>query len=299
MMKRVTDITKLEILADTIREDIIRMVAHAGSGHEGGPLGIADVFTALYFNIMNHNPKSPWWADRDRLILSNGHICPVLYATLAQAAYFPVKELMTLRQLGTRLQGHPHLHSAPGVENSAGPLGQGTSVAAGIAYAAKMDGKKFKVFLSMGDGELNEGQCWEAFMFAAKNKLDNLIGFVDRNHIQIDGTTEEVMPMDSLTDKFKSFNWNVINVDGNNMEAVLKAFGAAIAHKGQPTVVICRTIPGKGVKFMEKRYEWHSKLLTEKDAVIALAEICVDECKIKGFDADKCRLMIERSTKRE
>ena len=298
-MKKINDIKGLEILADDIREEIIRMLLSAGSGHSGGPLGIADVFTALYFNIMNHEPKKPWWDGRDRLILSNGHICPVLYATLAKSGYFPLSELKTLRKIGSRLQGHPHMHSLPGIETSGGPLGQGTSIAAGMAYGAKMDGKKYKVFLSMGDGELDEGQCWEAFMFAGKYKLDNLIGFVDRNRIQIDGNTEDIMPLEPLADKFRAFNWHVIEIDGNDMKQILSAFIKARGHEGKPTVIICKTIPGKGVSFMERRFEWHGKTPVKEEAIIALQQISVDECKIKGYDYDDCKKLINRSLRLE
>jgi len=293
-MKKVTSIKELQILADNIREEIIKMLATAGSGHSAGPLGMSDVFAALYFNILNHDPKNPYWENRDRLILSNGHICPVLYAALAMAGYFPIEELKTLRQLGSRLQGHPHIHSAPGIETSGGPLGQGISIAAGIALGAKMDKKNYKVFLSMGDGELDEGQCWEAFMFAAKYKLDNLIGFIDRNHIQIDGNTEEIMPLEPLANKLKAFNWNVIEIDGNNMKKILMAFKEAAKNKGKPNVVICKTIPGKGVGFMENRFEWHGKAPIKEEAIIALNQICEDECKLKGFNIEKCKEMIKR-----
>ncbi len=293
-MKKVINIRELEILADEIREELIKMLTEAGSGHSGGPLGMTDVFTALYFNILNHNPQRPSWEKRDRVILSNGHICPILYTTLAKAGYFPLSELKTLRKLNSRLQGHPHRNSAPGVENTAGPLAQGTSIAAGIAYGAKMDKKKYKVFLSMSDGELNEGQCWEAFMFASKYRLDNLIGFVDRNNIQIDGNTENIMPLEPFTDKFKAFNWHVIEINGNNMKEILAAFNKAKHHEGKPTVIICKTIPGKGVSFMEKRYEWHGKVPIKEEALEALHQICEDECKLRGFNAEKCKELIAR-----
>lgn len=289
---KVNNLKNLRLKADEIRESIIKMLVQAESGHSAGPLGMSDVFAALYFNLMIHNPKKPNMKSRDRLILSNGHICPVLYAALAHSGYFPIKELNTLRKINSRLQGHPHINSIPGVENSAGPLGQGTSVACGIAYGAKLDKNNFKVFLSMGDGELNEGQCWEAFMFASKYKLDNLIGFVDRNHIQIDGKTEDVMPLDSLVKKFKAFNWNVYNIDGNDMKQILNAFNDAKKFKGKPSIVICNTIPGKGVHFMEKKFEWHGKAPNKEEATKALNDICEDECKIKGYDAEKCKLIM-------
>jgi|TARA_B100001971_G_C18231538_1_gene564257 transketolase len=271
--KKTKDIRKLKLIANSIRQDIVKMLVEAGSGHSAGPLGMADVFTAIYFNVMNHNPNNPTWKNRDRFILSNGHICPVWYAALANSGYFPVKELKTLRKIGTRLHGHPHIHAAPGIENSAGPLGQGISMAAGIALGAKMDKKKFRVYCSMGDGEINEGQPWEAFMFAAKNKLDNLIAFVDRNYIQIDGDTEDIMPLDPLAKKFSSFNWNVIEIDGNDMKQVLKAFAKAKKNKGKPSVIIVNTIPGKGVSFIEGKYEWHGKPPTKEQGDMALAEL--------------------------
>ncbi len=281
-MKKITGLKELEVLADEIREEIIKMLVNAGSGHSAGALGMADVFTALYFNIMNHNPKKPWDENRDRLILSNGHICPVLYASLAKSGYFPISELKTLRIINSRLQGHPHYHSAPGVENTGGPLGQGVSFAIGVAYSNKMDKKKSKTFLSMGDGELDEGECWEGIMFAGKYKLDNLIAFVDRNNIQIDGTTDEVMPLRPICKKFEAFNWNVIKIDGNNMKEILSAFKKAKEHAGSPTVILCKTIPGKGVKFMEGKYEWHGKAPSQKEGEIALKEIEEHKNKIRG-----------------
>ncbi|MFH1848722.1 MAG: transketolase [archaeon] len=262
---------RLESIAKAIRKDIIRMLAEAGSGHSAGSLGMADVFAALYFKVLNHNPKKPDMADRDRLVLSNGHICPVWYATLARAGYFPVDELMTLRKMGSRLQGHPHMGELPGVENSGGPLGQGISFACGVALGAKMDDKKFRVYFVMGDGEINEGQAWEAFMFAAKNKLDNLTGILDRNRIQIDGNTEEVMPLDPVDDKFRSFGWNVVEIDGNNMDEVVKALNTRA--KGRPTAIIANTVPGKGVSFMEHKAEWHGKAPSAEQAQQALLEL--------------------------
>lgn len=272
-MEKITDIKELQLMSNTIRQDIIKMLAEAGSGHSAGPLGLADVFAALYFNILNHNPKKPDWDERDRFILSNGHVCPVWYAALARSGYFPVEELMTLRKLNSRLEGHPKIHCAPGVENSAGPLGQGISIAAGVALAAKMDKKDFKVYCSMGDGEIDEGQPWEAFMFAAKYKLDNLIGFIDRNYIQIDGDTEEVMPLDPLDKKMESFNWHVIEVDGNDMKATVKAFEEARAVKEKPVCIIANTVPGKCISFMEGKAGWHGKPPSKEEEVVALKEL--------------------------
>lgn len=293
-MKKINGISELEILSYEVRKEIIKMLVSAASGHTAGPLGMAEIFTALYFNLMNHNPKKPWEKNRDRLILSNGHICPLLYTVLAKSNYFPIEELKTFRKINSRLQGHPHMHSAPGVENTGGPLGQGVSFATGIAYAGKMDKKNYKVFLSMSDGELQEGQSWEAIMFAGKNKLDNLIGFVDRNFIQIDGNTEEIMPLEPLAKKFLAFNWDVTEINGNNMKEVLKAFGEAKKQKGKPIVIICNTVPGKGVGFMENKFEWHGKPPTKEEAKIAMGELCREECKLRNFSKEKCEELIKK-----
>ncbi len=281
-MKRITDIKKLELKANEIRQDIIKMLLAAGSGHSAGPLGMADVFTALYFNVMNHDPKNPKWADRDRFVLSNGHICPLLYATLAHAGYFPVKELVTLRKLGTRLHGHPHNLALPGLENSGGPLGQGLSQGIGMALAAKMDKKKYRVFVATGDGELDEGQIWEAVMFAGKNKLNNITVVIDRNNIQIDGNTEDVMPLEPLRDKFEAFNWHVIEIDGHNMRKIIDAYGEADAIFEKPVVVIAHTVAGKGVDFMEKDYQWHGKPPKLEEAKVALHELRTLRGKIRS-----------------
>jgi len=250
-------IQDLQLKANDIRKDIIEMLLAAKSGHSAGPLDMADVFAALYFHILNHDPKNPSWEGRDRFVLSAGHINPVLYATLAEAGYFPKDELKTLRKLGTRLHGHPHRGALPGIETSSGPLAQGISQAAGMAYALRMDHKHNRVFCVMGDGELQEGQCWEAFMFAGNNKLHNLTVIVDRNNIQIDGFTEEVMPLENLRGKFESFNWHVLEVDGHNMRAIIDATNEAKAIYERPTVIIAHTIAGKGVEFMEEKFEWH------------------------------------------
>ncbi|OGC91628.1 hypothetical protein A2876_03640, partial [Candidatus Amesbacteria bacterium RIFCSPHIGHO2_01_FULL_48_32b] len=254
-------IKNLELKANEIRQDIIEMLVAAGSGHSAGPLGMADVFTALYFGgVLNYDPKDPWKEDRDRVILSNGHICPVWYPTLAHAGFFPRGELMTLRKLNGRLQGHPHYRELPGVENTGGPLGQGLSQAIGHALAVRMDvaaGKLPKgermpwVYALMSDAELQEGQNWEAIMFAGKNNLHNLTAVIDRNNIQIDGFTEDVMPLEPMADKFKAFNWSVIGVDGHNVREIVDAFNKAMAIFENPTVIIAHTIPGKGVDFMD------------------------------------------------
>ncbi|MBS3169187.1 transketolase [Candidatus Woesearchaeota archaeon] len=272
---RVTNIKRLKLIANMIRQDIIQALVAAGSGHSAGPLGMADVFTALYFNVLVHNPQNPFWEGRDRLILSNGHICPVLYAALANTGYFPRAELKTLRHLGTRLQGHPHRTALPGLETTSGPLGSGLSQAAGAAYALRMDKKKNRVYCLMSDGEQEAGQTWEAAMFVGKNKLSNLTAFIDRNNIQIDGTTEEIMPLEPLADKYRAFNWHVLEIDANNVKAVIDACNEARAITERPTLIIAHNTPGKGVSFMENNYEWHGKPPTAEQAKIALRELQV------------------------
>lgn len=254
------EVKSLEKKANDIRISIIEMLAEAKSGHSGGPLGMADVFTALYFNLLRHDPKNPQMPERDRLVLSNGHICPVLYSTMAHAGYFPVKELLTLRKFGSRLQGHPHREFLPFLENSSGPLGSGLSQAVGMALADKIDHDKLSpryVYCLLGDGELNEGQNWEAFMLGAKEKLGNLIAIIDRNNIQIDGYTEDIMPLLPLYEKLKAFNWHVQEIDGHDMNSIVTAVNKAKSVFEKPSVIIAHTIPGRGVSYMEKRYEWH------------------------------------------
>ncbi len=248
---------KLEETANKIRQSIITMLEGAGSGHSAGPLGMADVFTAFYFHILNHNPEDPGWDKRDRLVLSNGHIVPVQYVAMAYAGYFPKEELKTLRKLGTRLQGHPHRGALPGLETTSGPLGSGLSQAAGMALSAKLDNKRHRVYCFMSDGEHNSGNTWEAVMFAAKHKLNNITGVIDRNSIQIDGYTEDVMPLEPLKQKYESFGWHVLEIDGHNFEAIIDATNEAKAIYAEPTVIIAHTIPGKGVSFMENDYRWH------------------------------------------
>ena len=266
-------IKELEEKANIIREDIIKMLVEAGSGHSAGPLGMADVFTALYFEIMDFDPKNPNHPDRDRLILSNGHICPVRYAAMAEAGMFPKEELMTLRKFGTRLQGHPERKKLPGVETTSGPLGSGLAQAAGYAYAAKMDGRKFRVYCVCSDGEHEEGNHWEAVMFAGKYNLSNLTVIVDRNNIQIDGFTEDIMPLEPLIEKYKAFNWLVIDIDGHNFDEIVDACNKSKAIFENPTVIIAHTIPGKGVDFMENKFEWHGKPPDKEEAKNALHEL--------------------------
>lgn len=253
------NLVQLQHKANDLREDVIRMLEKAGSGHTAGALGMADIVTALYFHILNINPKNPTWSDRDIFFLSNGHTVPIQYAAMAEAGFFPKSELMTLRKLGSRLQGHPERTVLPGLENTSGPLGSGLSQACGMAYAFQyLDNQKHRfVYTIMGDGELDEGNVWEAAMFAGKYKLSQLIAFIDRNNIQIDGNTEDVMPLENLHDKWKSFGWYVIDIDGNNIEEVINAVNIAKAITNMPTVIIAHTIPGKGVDFMEYDYHWH------------------------------------------
>ncbi|MDD5726719.1 MAG: transketolase, partial [Patescibacteria group bacterium] len=270
-------IKQMELLANQIREDIIKMLLAAGSGHSAGPLGMADVFTALYFGgVANLDPKRRHDQNRDRVVLSNAHICPVLYATLARRGYFPLTELKTLRKLGSRLQGHSNSHFDIGIETSGGPLGQGISQAVGMAIAARADktrGKTFHTWCLESDGEFDEGQTWEAYMLAGKMNLRELTTIIDRNNIQIDGFTEDVMPLEDFTNKLKAFNWFVIEVDGHNIRAVLDAMRQAKAQAANPTAIVCHTIPGKGVDFMENKFEWHGKPPNRDEARVALHEL--------------------------
>ncbi|HEY4528209.1 MAG TPA: transketolase [Candidatus Paceibacterota bacterium] len=266
----------LEEIANKIRISIIEMLLLAGSGHTAGPLGMADIFTVLFFHTLKHDPKNPAWKDRDRLVLSNGHICPVLYSTLAHRGYLPLEELKTLRKFGSRLQGHPHRDFLPILETSSGPLGSGLSQAVGMALADKMDhgltGER-KIYCLMSDGENECGQTWEAAMLAGKEKLHNLVAVVDRNNIQIDGYTEDIMPLESISDKWRAWNWHVIEIDGHNMEEIVDAFDAAKSIFGKPTMIIAHTIPGKGVKEFEHDYRWHGKPPNKEEATMALKEL--------------------------
>lgn len=252
------DIKQLELMANTIRQDIIEMLVAAGSGHSAGPLGMADVFTALYFKVLKQNPKNPDWDERDILVLSNGHIVPVRYAAMARAGYFPLSELKTLRKFGSRLQGHPERTRLPGLETTSGPLGSGLSQAAGMAYALQLNKElSRRVYCVLSDGEMDEGNIWEAALFASKYKLYNLIAIADRNNIQIDGTTEQVMPLEDLHAKWTEFGWYVIDIDGNNMSQILEALHHAKAISEKPVMILAHTVPGMGVDFMEYDYRWH------------------------------------------
>ena len=275
-------IRQLEQKANDIREDIIRMLEAAGSGHSAGPLGLADIFAALYFNILNLDPKKPEWEDRDILFLSNGHTIPVQYAAMAEAGYFEKDELLTLRKLGSRLQGHPERERLPGLESTSGPLGSGLSQAAGYAYSMQyMDNIKHRfVYVVMGDGELDEGNVWEAAMFAGKYKLSQLVAIIDRNNIQIDGSTEDVMPLEDLRGKWESFGWHVLEIDGHNIESVIDAASMARAITNRPSVIIAHTIPGKGVDFMEYDYKWHGVAPNSDQAKEALKKLRTLDGKI-------------------
>jgi len=287
-------IKDLEIKANDIRQTIITMLVEAGSGHTAGPLGMADVFTALYFHSMRHDPKNPEWDKRDRLVLSNGHICPVLYATMAHAGYFPVEETKTLRKFGSRLQGHPHREWLPGIETSSGPLGSGLSQAVGMALAERISAGRVsdKFFYCLtGDGELDCGQIWEAAMLAGKNQLGNLIVIVDRNNIQIDGFTEDIMPLEPLRAKWESFNFHVQDVDGHSMADIVAAINQAKTIFDKPSVILAHTIASKGVPQFERRFEWHGNppgkgptdvVPADKQAEVALAELRTMGGKIRS-----------------
>ncbi|MBW3568938.1 transketolase [Candidatus Parcubacteria bacterium] len=294
MISKKYSIAELETKAYEIRVDIIKMLEHAGSGHSAGPLGLADIFTALYFDILNHDPKNPDWSERDLFLLSNGHCAPVQYVAMAHAGYFAREELKTLRQFGSRLQGHPERTKLSGLETTSGPLGCGLSQACGMALAMRMnsvrdDGSNGMnkdlhrwVYVVMGDGELDEGNIWEAAMLASKYKLGNVIGIVDRNNIQIDGPTEEVMPLDDLAEKWQGFGWHVLEIDGNNMEEFIDACSLARSIVEKPVVIIARTIPGKGVDFMEYDFRWHGKPPNKEEAKKALHDLRTLKGKIRG-----------------
>ncbi|OGI69145.1 transketolase [Candidatus Nomurabacteria bacterium RIFCSPLOWO2_01_FULL_42_20] len=276
---------ELELTANRVRQTIIEMLIPAGAGHTAGPLGMADIFTALYFHVLKHDPKNPAWPERDRLILSNGHICPVRYSAMYHAGYdITPEELKTFRKIGSRLEGHPNMRRLPALETSSGPLGEGLSQACGFALAARMDGNqnKYHIWCLTSDGEHEEGMTWEAVMLAAKYKLDNLTVIIDRNYIQIDGDTESVMPLDPLAEKYKSFNWNVLETDGHDFNEIVARLEESKADRGRPTVIIARTTPGKGVSFMENDYRWHGippglgpedKVPRERQAAEALREL--------------------------
>ncbi len=271
------------MIANDIRQDIIRMLEHVGTGHSAGPLGLADIFTALYFDILKHDPRHPDWKERDILLLSNGHCVPVRYTTMAHAGYFDKKELLTLRQFGSRLQGHPERLKLPGMENTSGPLGCGLSQACGMSLAQRMNKDDHRwIYVVMGDGEQDEGNVWEAAMLASKYRLNNIIAITDRNNIQIDGPTERVMPLEDLNAKWEAFGWHVIDIDGNNIEAVIDACAMARAVIEKPVMIIAHTVPGKGVDFMEYDYHWHGKPPDHKQEIEALKELRTLRGKIRS-----------------
>lgn len=275
-MENINNINYIKNKALDIRISIIEMLFKAGSGHTAGSLGMSDIFAALYFSQLKYDSKNPFWDMRDRLVLSNGHICPVLYASMAHAGYFDMEKLFTLRQFGSILQGHPHREFLPSLETSSGPLGSGLSQAIGMAIADKRDFKeniKRYIYCLISDGEQNEGQIWEAALLAPREKLDNLIVFVDRNYIQIDGNTENVLPMDPMDKKWEAFNWHVQNIDGHNIEEIIKSISIAKNTKDKPSIIIAKTIPGKGVSFMENDYRWHGKAPNFEEADQALQEL--------------------------
>ncbi|GAC1386586.1 MAG: transketolase [Candidatus Saccharimonadales bacterium] len=283
MTRKKLTIEELERKANDIRQDIIKMLEHAQSGHSAGPLGLSDIFAALYFDILKHNPHDPFWDQRDMLLLSNGHCVPVQYAAMSASGYFDKKELLTLRQYGSRLQGHPERNRLPGLETTSGPLGCGLSQACGMALGLRMNHDLHRwIYVVMGDGELNEGNIWEAAMLAGKYKLNNIIGIIDRNNIQIDGPTESVMPLEDLKGKWDSFGWHVIEIDGNNVEAIIDACAMARAVVEKPVVIIAHTVPGKGVDFMEYDFHWHGAQPNHKQAVLAINELRTLRGKIKS-----------------
>jgi transketolase len=290
-METLTDerIKELELKANEIRQSIIEMLLEAKSGHTAGPLGMADIFTYLYFHGLKHNPKNPEWEERDRLVLSNGHICPVLYATMAHAGYFPIEELKTLRKFGSRLQGHPHRDFLPMLETSSGPLGSGLSQTVGMALADRIDSGRSSdrtIYCLMSDGEHDSGNIWEGAMLAGKEKLQNLIAIVDRNNIQIDGFTEDIMPLEPLADKWRAWNWHVQEINGHDMQEINNAIGEAKAVFEKPSVIIAHTIPGKGVKEFERKFEWHGKPPNAEEAAVALNELRSLGGQISGYHND-------------
>ena len=270
---KLESIKQLKIMANSMRSDVVRMLVPAESGHTAGPLGMADVFSILFFHEMKYKADQPNWEERDRFVLSNGHICPILYSAMARAGYFPLEELSTLRKLGSRLQGHPSRLKLPGIENSSGPLGEGLAIACGMALAGKTDKTEWRIYCAMSDGEHQEGSTWEAVMLAAKYKLDNLVAICDRNYIQIDGNTEDIMPLSDMAEKYRAFGWHAITVDGHDYAALIAALDEARATKGKPTMIIAKTVPGKGVSFAENNYKWHGVTPKPDEGKLALDEL--------------------------
>ncbi|MDD3487753.1 MAG: transketolase [Candidatus Pacebacteria bacterium] len=274
---------EIEKISIHIREEVIKMILKAGSGHCAGPLGAVELYSSLYFSgILKYDPQNPDWEDRDRVVVSNGHYAPLVYAILAEAGYFSKEKLKTLRKLGSQLQGHTYRLSLPGIETSSGPVGEGLSQAVGMALGAKLDEKKYQVYCFMGDGEQDCGNTWEAIMAANKYQLDNLTAIIDRNNIQIDGFTEKVMPLEPLKEKYESFGWKVLEVDGHNISEIIKAFQASKSIFVKPVVIIAHTIPGKGIDFMQWEYEWHGRVPDSHQAEMALQQLRNLKGKIKS-----------------
>ncbi|HOD01510.1 MAG TPA: transketolase [bacterium] len=259
--------------SNKLKQTVIDMLTEAGSGHTAGSLGTAEIFTALYFQILNVDPKNPHKKNRDRFLLSNGHICPIWYATLSERGFFPKSELWKLRKINSKLQGHPKMNSLPGIENTSGSLGQGLSQAIGVAIAAKMDNLSYRIYCMTGDGEMDEGQIWEAAMFAPNKKLNNITWIIDRNNIQSDGKTEDIMPLEDLKEKLESFNWFVVEINGHSIEEIISACKMAKSITQRPTAIIAHTIPGEGIEFMENNYKWHGKVPDKKEAIAAKEEL--------------------------
>lgn len=280
--KPITNTKTLALLANTIRVDLLKALEKAASGHPGGSLGMADIFTILYFWAAKHDPKKPLWDKRDRIVLSNGHICPILYTTLAHAGYFPLRKLDTLRKINSVVQGHPHRGALPGLETTSGPLGSGVSQASGMALAAKMNKQKHTVFVLTSDGEHQEGNTWEGVMLAAKYKLDNLIQIIDYNNIQIDGRVPDIMPLEPFKKKYQAFNWNVLEVNGHNYKEIMSAIRTARAEKKRPTIIIANTVPGKGVSYMENEYGWHGKTPDAAQLKEALSDLAQVRAQIEA-----------------
>jgi len=274
-------VRELRLMANTIRQDVIRMLVPAASGHPAGPLGLAEIFSVLFFNEMRFKPDKPKWNARDRFVLSNGHCCPALYSAMARAGYFPIEETLSLRKIGSRFQGHPSKKWLAGIESSSGPLGEGLAIASGMALVGKMDKTEWRVYCVTSDGEHQEGSTWEAVMLASKYRLDNLVAICDRNYIQIDGNTEDVMPLGDMAKKYRASGWHAITVDGNDISALLSALAEARSTKGKPTMIIADTIPGKGVSFMEKNYKWHGAAPKEEDGQKAIAELEAERKRIE------------------
>jgi transketolase len=275
---------ELALIANTLRQDVIKMLVAAGSGHTAGPLGLAEIFSVLFFSEMKFNPKMPNWEDRDRFVLSNGHCAPILYAAMARAGFFEIEKTLSLRKLGSPFQGHPSRHWLSGIENSSGPLGEGLAIAAGKALVGKLDKKSWRVYCVTSDGEHQEGSTWEAVMFASKYKLDNLTVICDRNYIQIDGNTEEIMPLSDLVEKYRAFGWNAFEIDGHNISQIKDALKRAKELKGKPTMIVAKTIPGKGVKEFEGKYQWHGIAPNKEQGEKALLELLDQRKILEGKD---------------